>query len=126
MLTKNEKMLIADALNGCNISIQCDPHYLHLMVGDSGAIKDAAVIGKDDQGRVLLTGSTICSGLEHELYDAIRLNHLDAKWEVDGFNLIHEIREMTPEQREKLIRTVGDVWARNDQNFERDLEALTL
>lgn len=126
MLTKNEKMLIADTLNGCNILIDCDPTYLRLMAGDGGAIKDAAVIGRDEAGRVLLTGSTICSGLEHEIYDAIRLNHVDQKWEVDGANLIHNIREMTVAQREQLIRAVGEVWRRNDENFERDLDALTL
>jgi hypothetical protein len=123
MLTRNEKMLIADTLNGCNILVQCDPSYLRLMVGDSGAIKNAAVIGTDKEGLVVLTGSTVCSGLEHEVYDAIRLNGLDQKWEVNGSDLIHKIREMTPELREKLIRCVAEVWERNDENFERDLEA---
>jgi hypothetical protein len=131
MLTKNEKLLIADALNGCGTLIEHDPNYVRLMAGDSGAIKDAAVIGRDDEDRVLLTGSTVCSGLEHEIYDHIRLNAADKKWDVDGCNLIHELREMTVAQREKLIRFICELWSRpmdrlNDGSFERDLEALEI
>jgi hypothetical protein len=37
-LTKNEKLLIADALNGCNIMLQCDPHWLGMMIGPEGAM----------------------------------------------------------------------------------------
>ena len=92
MLTLNEKKLIADALNGCGLLIQCNPNYIHQMMGDNGALKNAAIIGSDPEGRVLLRGSTVCSGLEHEIYDAIRLNRLDEKWEVNGADLIHKIR----------------------------------
>ena len=127
MLTKNEKMLIADTLNGCNILLDCDPHWLASMRGSDGALADAAVIGRDAQGRVLLTGSRICSGLELEIYDAIRLNaHLDEKWQVDGAPLLEKIRALTPDQREQLVRAIAGVWQRNDANFERDLEAVAL
>jgi len=128
MLTINEKKLIADALNGVGMMILADPNYLRLMAGDGGALKDAAVIGQDEQGRVVLTGSTVCSGLEHEIYDAIRLNRLDEKWGVSGGGLIHKIREMTPEGREKLVRFIGELWDQpaeklNDGTFESRLEA---
>lgn len=126
MLTRSEKMLIADTLNGCNVLIDCDPNYLSLMVGEDGGLRDAAVIGRGPDGRVLLTGSMVCSGLEHEVYDAIRLNGLDEKWSVDGEALLLKIRAMTPADRETLLRAVAGVWQRNDERFEADLEALTV
>ena|SRR2546423_13298503 len=130
MLTLNEKKLIADALNGCGLLIQCNPNYIHQMMGDNGALKNAAIIGTDQDGRVLLRGSTVCSGLEHEIYDAIRLNRLDEKWAVNGADLIHKIREMTPAQREAIVRLMGALWADtehlNDGSFERRLEQFTI
>lgn len=125
-ITKSEMRLLADVLNGVGTSIECDPSYLGLMAGDGGAVKDASVIGRDQDGRVLLSGSTVCSGLEHEVYDSIRLNSVDRKWNVDGFDLIHKIREMRPDQREHLIRHIAAVWQRNDAHFERDLDSYQL
>jgi len=126
MLTHDEKMLIADTLNGCNVLIDCDPSWLPAMAGDEGAVVDAAVIGRDADGRVLLTGSRVCSGLEHEIYDSIRLNRTDEKWTVDGAALLVKIRALTVAQREQLLRAVAEVWRRNDERFESDLDALNL
>ncbi len=123
MLTKNEKMLLADALNGCYYN--ADDGTMEMMAGQDGAVKDAAVIGVDTAGRVLLTGSsTVCSGLELEVYDSIRLNELDEKWEIDGVQLLTKIRAMSKERRIALLLKVKEVWARNDERFEADLEAL--
>jgi len=119
MLTRNEKMLIADALNGTMIGDD-----LGMMCGEDGALADAAVIGTDAQGRVLLTGSMVCSGLELELYDSMRLNEIDVKWEVDGAALLGKVRAMPRADKEKLLRRVQEVWLRLDENFECDLVAL--
>ena len=121
MLTKSEKMLIADTLNGCGLLIDSDPTWLSLMTGSEGALADAE-IGQDVLDRITLTGR-VCSGLEHEVYDAIRLNQADEKWSVNGRELLNKIAALTPADRETLIRTVAEVWARCDEHFERDLEA---
>lgn len=123
MLTRNEKMLIADALNGCGTLMQADPAYLSMMAGDSGALADAQIQGTDAWGRIEMTGR-VCSGLEHEVYDAIRLNDAASKWDVDGRALVNKIAALTTEQREQLVRRIAECWERNDANFERDLEAL--
>ena len=122
MLTKNEKMLIADALNGCGMSLEHDPTWLGLMCGNEGALADAVVEGQDAYDRITLTGR-VMSGLEHEVYDSIRLNESDKKWEVDGRALVNKIAAMTPADREKLIRCVAEIWSRNDENFAADLVA---
>lgn len=122
MLTRNEKMLIADALNGCGMSLEHDPTWLGLMSGDDGALADAQITGQDAYDRITLTGR-VCSGLEHEIYDAIRLSQLDEKWQVNGRELVNKIAALTTADRERLIRTVADVWNRNDDRFEADLEA---
>src|SRR5260370_13834450 len=95
----NEKHLVADALNGVGMLVRHDPGYLDLMCGNDGALLDAAIICRDAaDGRVLLCGSRIASGLEHEIYDAIRLDRLDEKWGVDGYALLTELRAMTAAQ----------------------------
>lgn len=136
-LTKTEKLLLADVLNGCNswlgihyedgqrIQVESDPFWLDSMAGSVSG-PDAAVIGRDEQGRVLLIGSNICSSLEHEVHDSIRLDHLDQKWEVDGFELLHKIRAMTPDQRRALITAIAEIWARHDDRFDQDLQAITV
>lgn len=123
MLTKNEKMLIADALNGCGTLIAADPEYLNLMAGSEGALADAEIVGQDAWGRIELTGR-VCSGLEHEVYDAIRLDQLDEKWSIDGPELVNKIAAMSVEDRNRLVQAVAAIWDRNDANFERDLETL--
>lgn len=123
MLTRNEKMLIADALNGTYLEDN-PPQYMAVMCGKDGPVADAAIIGIDSEGAVTLTGSIVCSGLELEIYDAIRLNGLDDKWEVNGADLLHKIRAMSRANKEKLIRLVAELWRRNDENFRRDLVAL--
>ena len=125
MLTRKEKMLIADTLNGCGMSLDHDPTWLGLMIGDAGALADAEIVGQDAWDRITLTGR-VCSGLEHEVYDAIRLNKADEKWEVDGRELVNKIAALTPAEREQIIRTVAAVWSRNDERFEADLEELTV
>jgi hypothetical protein len=123
MLTTNEKLLIADALNGCSIPLEHDAAYLRHMVGDEGALRVARFEGLDAQQRIKLTG-VVCCGLEHEVYDAIELDDLAAKWRVDGRALLNKIAAMTPRDRTRLLRRVAEVWQRNDSNFVRDLEAL--
>ena len=125
MLTKNEKMLIADTLNGCGMSLEHDPTWLGLMTGDAGALADAEITGQDAWDRITLTGR-VCSGLEYEVYDSIRVNQTDKKWDVDGRALVNKIAALTPAQRETLIRTVAAVWNRNDDRFEADLEELAV
>lgn len=125
MLTKNEKLLIADTLNGCGMLLEADPTWLGLMVGDDGALADAQILCPDAWDRITMTGR-VCSGLEHEVYDAIRLNQLDQKWEIDGRALVNKIAALTPAEREQIIRTVAAVWSRNDERFEADLEALAV
>ena len=126
MLTRNEKMLIADVLNGCGTLIAADPTYLNQMAGDEGAMRDARIVGFDASARIGLTG-LVCCGLEHEVYDGIKLSGLAEKWwDVDGDDLLNKIRDMTPADRERLVRCVAEVWERNDENFERDLVALAV
>ena len=117
-LTRAEKNLLADALNACTILIAFQPDYLQQMSGDGGAIRDAAVIGTDAQGRVTLTGSGICSGLELEVYDSMRICDLERKWDVDGTALLAKIRAMTPAEREHVIRGIGLAWEHCDDNTE--------
>jgi hypothetical protein len=123
MLTNNEKMLIADALNGCCMPLEHDPQYLSRMVGDASALRDARFDGLDAQQRIKLTG-VVCCGLEHELYDAIELDDLASKWNVDGAALLDKVAAMTPHERTRLLRCVAEVWQRNDAHFARDLEGL--
>ena len=123
MLTTNEKLLIADALNGCCLALEHDPDYLRHMVGDTSALRDARFDGLDAQQRIQLTG-VVCCGLEHELYDAIELDDLATKWNVDGPALLAKVAAMTPQERTRLLQNVAAVWQRNDGNFTRDLQLL--
>jgi len=123
MLTTNEKLLIADALNGCPLLLENDPHYLSLMVRDARALRDPRVAALNAQQRIKLTG-VVCCGLEHELYDAITLEDLASKWNVDGVVLLDKVAAMTPHDRTRVLRCVAEVWQRNDTNFARDLEML--
>ena len=107
MLTLNEKKLCADALNGTML-MENDADYHRMM------------IGTDPQP------DGTCSGLYAEISDAIKLNSLDTKWEVDGPQLLRKIHEMTPVQRETLMRCIAGVWQRNDDSFEIDLDNLAL
>jgi hypothetical protein len=112
MLTHNEKMLIADALNGC-------PLTLDAMCGSD----ERADYAPDAMDRIEVEG-LVTSGLEHEIYDAIRLNGLDKKWHVNAREMLNKIARMTRAQRESLVRRVAEVWERNDSNFEKDLLSL--
>lgn len=125
MLTKNEKMLIADALNGSIQWLDHDPQWISQMTGDDGALADAQIVGQDAYDRITLTGR-VCSGLEHEIYDAIRLNRLDEKWETDGRALVNKIAAMTSAQREQLIRSVHAAWNGPDDQFTTAIEAIAL
>lgn len=108
MLTRNEKMLCADALNGTVILSDHDHDYMRMLIG----------VHPQPEGT--------CSGLYAEIADAIHLNHLDEKWQVDRKQLLGKLREMPVDDREQLLRTIHDVWQRCDGNFERDLEALSV
>ena len=123
MLTRNEKMLIADTLNGIGMLLEADPNYLALMAGDEGAMRDSRIVGVDSRQRIEMTG-IFCCGLEHEVYDAIHLNGSAMKWSVNGDELLNKIRDMTPADRTRLIQLVAAVWSRNDERFEADLELL--
>lgn len=122
-LTRNEKMLIADVLNGCMTLIDADPSYLRMMCGENSAVADAQLYGPDAKGRIEVTG-IVCCGLEHEVYDSMRLDRTDEKWDVDGALLLNKIASMPPSTREQIVKRCAEVWQRNDENFERDLEAL--
>jgi hypothetical protein len=65
-------------------------------------------------------------GLESELLDACRLNGLDEKWQVQRKELLQKINSMRPEDRRQLCQTIAAIWERCDENFDKDLEALTL
>ncbi|MDE2102674.1 MAG: hypothetical protein KGL39_35850 [Patescibacteria group bacterium] len=114
---------MADALNGCYLGVN-DPQSgtLETLCGSQGAIAGAEVIETTD-GKIALKGR-IVSGLEMEIEDAIKLDGLDEKWNVDGPALLAKLHAMSPQQRETLVRGVAAVWERNDRNFERDLDAL--
>lgn len=122
MISQNETNLVADALNGVGMLIDYDDSYIDLLCGDHGALLDCAVIGRDKQGRVILTGSRVASGLEHEVYDAIRLERLDEKWQVDGAELLTRLRAMTPEQRRELITRIADAWDHCSDHARFDAE----
>jgi hypothetical protein len=111
MLSPNEKNLIADALNGCGTLIESDPNYLALMAGPDHPPADLAVIGRGPGGRPTLTGPVVSCGLEHELLDAMRLDAIDTKWQVDGVVLLEKVRALTQAQRTDLIQRVAHAWA---------------
>jgi hypothetical protein len=62
------------------------------------------------------------SGLE--LYDVIRLDRFDKRWDIDGAVLLGKIRAMSEGDHERLVRGVSGIWERNEELFEADLEAL--
>lgn len=131
MLTREEKMLIAETLNGTFIPEGDDPRsqqeaaeYLRMMCGDSAAI-DPAAPHQNAFDRIRLTG-VVLSGLEHEIFDAITMDELDSKWGVDGPALLNKIADMTPAQREQLIRDVHAAWKANAEQFTTALEAIAL
>ena len=97
-LTSNEKKLLADTLNGCGTLLLHDPHYLGLITAEGG--------------------------LEAEATDACLLNALDEKWQVNGPALVTKLRALSRETRETLVRGIAAIWERNDEHFERDLEAI--
>lgn len=121
-MEKNAKMLIADALNGVGMLIESDNGYLDLLCGDESGLIGAAVVGRDKEGRVLLQGNRVASGLEHEIYDAIRLDRLDEKWSVDGAELLTQLRAMTPAERRALVLDIAAAWSDLDDNFNAKVE----
>lgn len=102
MLTRNEKMLCADALNGVYL---VEEYY-------------ARMIGTDPQ-----PAGTV-SGLYAEIYDAIRFNALDKKWDVDRAQLLAKLHAMPIEDRKTLLNAIADAWRTNDDTFERRLEEI--
>jgi hypothetical protein len=66
------------------------------------------------------------SGLEHQIVDSIQLDGLDEKWGVDAKRLLSKLAQMGVDRRGKLLQVIGEIWSRNDSNFERDLDALQI
>lgn len=110
-LTQNEVNLLADTLNGCGTSIAFDEHYIPRMRGNErGALPD---------------GTPTVSGLEAEVYDAIRLNQADRHWEVDGKALLAKLRALSPDDREAIVRAIGRAWDDcNGPGWDKELKAL--
>lgn len=100
MLTRKEKMLVADVLNGADALMANVPSYLRDMT----------------DGR----------RLEHEVCDGIEFRDLAKKWGVDGTTLLKKVAAMSPVDRMCLVRAIASAWERNDGNFERDLVALEI
>lgn len=48
--------------------------------------------------------------LPHEIADAIALDHLDKKWNVDGAALLEKIKVLDNAQANDLLRRVGKFW----------------
>lgn len=48
-----------------------------------------------------------------EIEDAVRLNGLDIKWEVNAAELVGKLRTMTPEEATALVSKVQDFWAKD-------------
>lgn len=108
-LTAAEKRLVADSLNGCHILIEHDKDYLAMMAGEPGY---GSIRGY--------------SALEHEISDSIELDQLDDKWGVDAKALLSKLSNMGAARRSSLVQAIAEIWSRNDNYFERDLDALEI
>jgi hypothetical protein len=104
-LCLNEVMLVADALNGANWWLVMDPEQMDRYVNVGGSMRGG------------------CS-LVHEVEDAIALNDLDERWEVDGPALIEKLENLPPDLRRKLILGIGEFWDRPDDKSDTVLERL--
>jgi hypothetical protein len=111
-LTKEEALLIADVLNGQVESLfwAGNVSALKILLGDDRFANQASPFELDSTGRVVMRGSRVASGLEHEIYDAIRLDELDKKWSVDGLTLLNKIRSMNSIGRLCLLDAVRSAW----------------
>jgi hypothetical protein len=108
MLTKNEKMALADAFNGISMAIYSNPRYMECLTNGLGSVD-------------------VCSGMEHQMWDFLDPNEGGAeKWEISRDAMIKKIRRLTPKERAEIITRIGEVWERNDDNFVPDLESLML
>ncbi|MFA7050397.1 MAG: hypothetical protein WC164_04805 [Patescibacteria group bacterium] len=78
-LTRSEAQLILDTMNG---SVMLMPGSLeHWITGGTVMLGD----GPNAESR------DVWSGIEHNVYDAIGLDHLDEKWEIDGQALLEKL-----------------------------------
>ncbi|MCL2450292.1 MAG: hypothetical protein FWD17_15200 [Polyangiaceae bacterium] len=65
--------------------------------------------------------------LRHEVQDAVRLNHLDDKWQVNGRSLIERLRELPRPLTAAVELWIADFWASeklNDVGWEKEHLAL--
>lgn len=72
---------------------------------------------------------TVARHLDHEIEDAIELNQVDRKWEVDGTALVTTVRGWTLAARLAALDAVERWWARrrgNDESDETSLRAVGL
>lgn len=131
-LTRNEVRLIADALNNCGTNIEADPRYLRTMCDDQGFLSGG--LERLTGQAAPVDGTPYTSGLEQTIADAIQgediggagLSGLADKWEVDGTGLLRKLHDLTPVQREHIIRAIGRAWDGCDgEAWERELTALT-
>ncbi len=61
-----------------------------------------------------------------EVADAIRLDHLDAKWGVDGHALVERLRSLSPAQTWALVDAVERYWRAPEQPIREGLARVGL
>jgi len=86
LLTENEKLILAQILNGCNLRLERDPSWLGRMAGRS------------------FEGSC----LEWEVEDSMSLDG------IGGNLLVKKIRSMTKAERERILRGFATAWENYD------------
>jgi len=123
-LTKEEKLLVFDLLNGCCLRTKDGPHphYMREMAGDKYDLTPGD-ISRNNEG-VIVHKESLLSGLEYEILDGCNLEKVDSKWDADGVQLLHKIRAMLPERRQRLIEGIVALWENENRNLFQDIEHL--
>ena len=115
LLTRNEKLLIADAISGIQFGCGDDSEFLRLFCADPDTLTERHFYCRDTQCEEELSDLPY-SALEFHIDDAISHDRLDAKWHVDGPRLLKKIAAMSPADREWLVRGLIDL-----ENYLRQL-----
>jgi hypothetical protein len=99
VLTLNEIRLLADALRGVGSTIERCPEYLDRLCADRCA--------------------SIGDGYMEQTVDAAMTDdQLDAKWDIEGKDLLRKVRQLPCESRRTIVLGVVEFWDRSSDNTE--------
>jgi hypothetical protein len=108
LLTRDEKLLIADALSGIQFGQSDDKEFVRLFCADPDTLTDRTFFCENTQQEEELC-ELPCSGLEFQIDNEMCHNRLDAKWHVDGPQLLKKIAALSPANRERLVHDLIDL-----------------